>query len=67
MVIFYYDQILHISDSIKEESKVYAYIEPWGEWTMRTLGRVIPVFKDVFADMQDFFQEVGEDIRKSEH
>ncbi|HEX5669643.1 MAG TPA: CvpA family protein [Chitinophagaceae bacterium] len=67
VVIFYYDQIMHISDTTKEESKVYAYIEPWGEWTMQTLGRVIPVFKDVFTDMQDFFQEVGEDIRKSEH
>lgn len=65
VVIFYYDQILHVSDATKGESKVYAYIEPWGEWTMKILGRVIPVFKDVFSDMQDFFQEVGEDIRKS--
>jgi membrane protein required for colicin V production len=67
VVIFYYDQIMHISDATKEESKVYAYIEPWGEWTMQALGKVIPVFKDVFADMEDFFQHVGEGIKKSEH
>ncbi len=64
VAIFYYDQIRHISEAAKEESKVYAYIEPWGEWTMRALGTIIPQFKDVFADMQDFFQKVGQDLKK---
>jgi membrane protein required for colicin V production len=64
VVIFYYDQIRHISEAAKVESKVYAYIEPWGEWTMRSLAYIIPQFKDVFADMQDFFQKVGEDLKK---
>ncbi len=65
VLIFYFDQILHISDSVKQQSKVYAYIEPWGEWTMNALGNLIPWFKDVFKDMQDFFGKVGEDIPKS--
>jgi membrane protein required for colicin V production len=64
VAIFYYDQIRHISEATKVESKVYAYIEPWGEWTMRSLGYIIPQFKDVFAEMQDFFQKVGEDLKK---
>lgn len=64
VVLFYYDQIMHISEVTKSDSKVYAYIEPWGEWTMRSLGYIIPQFKDVFADMQDFFQQVGEDLKK---
>jgi membrane protein required for colicin V production len=67
VVIFYFDQIMHISDATKEQSKVYAYIEPWGQWSMDMLGKLIPVFKDVFKDMQDFFQEVGDDIRKTKH
>ncbi len=64
VAIFYYDQIRHISEATKAESKVYAYIEPWGEWTMRSLGYIIPQFKDVFADMQEFFQRVGEGLKK---
>jgi membrane protein required for colicin V production len=64
VVLFYYDQIMHISEATKSDSKVYAYIEPWGEWTMRSLGYIIPQFKDVFADMQDFFQQVGDDLKK---
>jgi hypothetical protein len=31
---------------------------------MRSLANIIPQFKDVFADMQDFFQKVGEDLKK---
>lgn len=65
VAIFYFDQIMHISEATKEQSQVYAYIEPWGEWSMDMLGKVIPVFKDVFADMQDFFRGVGDNIRKS--
>ncbi|HSF45135.1 MAG TPA: hypothetical protein VLA58_03965, partial [Chitinophagaceae bacterium] len=67
VALFYFDQIQHISEATKEQSKVYAYIEPWGQWSMDLLGKVIPVFKDVFTDMQDFFQKVGDHVRKSEH
>ncbi len=65
VVLFYFDQIMHISPLVKEQSKVYAYIEPWGEWTMNALGNLIPWFKDIFKDMQEFFSEVGENIKKS--
>jgi membrane protein required for colicin V production len=64
VVLFYLDQIMHISDAVKQQSKVYSYIEPWGEWTMNALGNVIPWFKDVFKDMEDFFSKVGENISK---
>jgi len=64
VVLFFLDQIMHISDAVKQQSKVYSYIEPWGEWTMNALGNVIPWFKDVFKDMEDFFSKVGENISK---
>jgi membrane protein required for colicin V production len=65
VLLFYFDQVMHISEEVKQQSKVYAYIEPWGEWTMNALGNLIPWFKDIFRDMQEFFGKVGEDIRKS--
>jgi membrane protein required for colicin V production len=65
VVLFYFDQIMHISEQVKQQSKVYAYIEPWGEWTMNTLGNLVPWFKDIFKDMEEFFSEVGENIKKS--
>jgi len=65
VVLFYFDQITHISDHVKQHSKVYAYIEPWGEWTMNTLGNLIPWFKDIFKEMEEFFSKVVENIKKS--
>jgi membrane protein required for colicin V production len=65
VVLFYIDQISHISAHVKQQSMVYDYIEPWGEWVMNALGNIIPWFRDVFKDMQDFFGKVGGDIQKS--
>lgn len=62
VVLFYYDQIKHISPETKERSLVYSYVEPWGEWTMSALGKIIPQFKDVFQDMERFFEKVGQDL-----
>lgn len=64
VVLFYFDQIMHISEATKQRSWVYTYIEPWGEWTMNALGRVIPQMKDVFNDMERFFEKVGNDLEK---
>lgn len=63
VVLFYYDQLMHIPQETKDKSVVYSYIEPWGEWTMNALGKLIPQFKDVFQDMERFFEKVGNDLR----
>jgi membrane protein required for colicin V production len=65
VALFYYDQLWHISEETREQSRVYAYIEPWGEWTMRALGRLIPQFRDVFREIQEFFEGVGNDWKNS--
>jgi membrane protein required for colicin V production len=64
VVLFYYDQLMHISEVTKEQSRVYSYIEPWGNWTMNALGNIIPQFKDVFHDIERFFEKVGKDLGK---
>ncbi len=64
VVLFYYDQIWHIKEDTKQGSFIYSYIEPWGEWTMNALANWIPQLKDVFHDMERFFEKVGTDIAK---
>jgi len=65
VALFYYDQLWHISDESKQQSQVYAYIEPWGEWTMRAIGKIIPQFRDVFREIQEFFEQRGDEWKKS--
>ena len=60
--LFYYDQLRHIPEATKEQSRVYSYIEPWGGWVMNAIGKIIPQFKNVFQDMERFFEKVGQDL-----
>lgn len=62
VLLFYYDQLRHIPEATKEQSRVYSYIEPWGGWFMNAIGKIIPQFKNVFQDMERFFEKVGRDL-----
>jgi membrane protein required for colicin V production len=42
-----------------EESRIYAYIQPWGPKVLEAVGKVVPVFSNVFADLQQFFEKLG--------
>ena len=65
VVLFYYDQLFHLSASTKNASRVYAFVEPWGEWTMNALGKVIPAFRDLFKDIDGYFEQANEQLNKT--
>ena len=44
------------------ESFTYAYIAPWGPKVIDNFAKVLPFFKDMFVDLEDFFGSV---VRKS--
>jgi membrane protein required for colicin V production len=41
------------------QSKVYEYIAPWGPKVIDNLGNIIPIFKDMFEQLQNFFAELA--------
>jgi membrane protein required for colicin V production len=41
------------------DSKLYPYIAPWGPKVMDNLGKIVPVFKDMFTQLQNFFGNVA--------
>jgi membrane protein required for colicin V production len=55
VLLFFGKQISVFSDSAIAESKTYAYIEPWGPVVMDGIGKVIPLFKNLFSQLQEFF------------
>lgn len=65
VVLFYAAQLDIITEATSANSRVYPYIQPWGQWTMDLLGKVIPSFRDLFKDMQHFFEQSGEVIKKT--
>lgn len=62
ILIFYADQLGFIKPETKNASVTYAYIQPWGPKLMEGLGKIIPVFKGMFNDLEDFFDGVSKQV-----
>ena len=62
ILIFYADQMNFIKPETKTGSVTYSYIQPWGPKLMDGLGKIIPVFKGMFSDLEDFFDGVSKQV-----
>jgi len=62
ILIFYADQMSFIKPETKRESVTYSYIQPWGPKLMEGLGKIIPVFKGMFQDLENFFDNVSKQV-----
>lgn len=62
ILIFYASEIKWISESEKESSKVYPYIAPVAPAMVGFLGRIFPFFKDLFHNLELFFENLGKHI-----
>jgi membrane protein required for colicin V production len=62
VVIFYANQVKLINDETLEASATWAYVQPWGPWAMNGLGRLLPFFKDMFAELQHFFENISHKV-----
>lgn len=40
-------------------SFVYGYVSPTGAWVIDHTGRIIPVFRDLFLQLEDFFEKIS--------
>lgn len=55
IVLFYATEINLIKPEVIQASKTYSIIEPFGPKAVDALGSIIPVFKNLFTDLQAFF------------
>ena len=49
-----------ISPETIAASKTYTYFEPVAPWVYANIGRVLPFAKDIFSDLQQFFDSVNQ-------
>jgi len=59
------NQLYWLSPETKLQSVVYPYIEKVGPWTVDNIGKVIPLFRDLFTQLQAFFEEAAHHIQPS--
>jgi len=62
ILLFYADQLDLIKPGTKTSSVTYNYIQPWGPKLMDGLGKIIPIFKGMFADLEEFFDSVSKQV-----
>jgi len=62
VLLFYADQMNFIEPETKSESVTYSYIQPWGPKLMEGLGKIIPIFKGMFEELEDFFDNVSKQV-----
>jgi len=55
-VFLFYGTSAHIlSPDAVNASALYPYIKPWGPAVVNGFGKIIPVFRDMFIELEDFF------------
>lgn len=64
VLLFYATQLNIIKPGTTQASVTYNYIAPFGPKVMEILGSIIPLFKDMFEDLLQFFDKVDKDSKR---
>ena len=59
VAIFYADKIHLLSPAALASSTTYPYIRPCGPAVIDSIGYVLPVFKNMFHELERFFEKIG--------
>jgi membrane protein required for colicin V production len=62
VLLFFAGQIKMIKSETLQASVTYPFIRPWGPKAIDTVGSVIPFFKDMFTELEQFFSGVSQKI-----
>jgi membrane protein required for colicin V production len=60
IILFFFVQLKWVSDETIASSKVFPYVQPIGPWVINGIGKVFPMFQDLFKDLQQFFERLAE-------
>jgi membrane protein required for colicin V production len=62
VLLFYAEQMKLIQPDTINKSVTYSFVQPWGPKAINGFGSIIPVFKDMFAELELFFDGVAKKI-----
>ncbi|MEO8824017.1 MAG: CvpA family protein [Ginsengibacter sp.] len=60
VILFFAKKMTILKPETIKVSKVYDFVAPWGPAVIDNLGKIVPVFKDLFMQLQSFFQNLGD-------
>ncbi|MEO6290908.1 MAG: CvpA family protein [Ginsengibacter sp.] len=59
IILFFAEKMFMLKPEVISNSYTYKYIAPWGPKVINNLGNIIPFFKDMFIQLQSFFENVA--------
>ena len=59
VLLFFADQVHLLNEDTKMASVTWNWLEPWGPWVLNVFSKLIPLFKDMFTDLQQFFEKMA--------
>jgi membrane protein required for colicin V production len=59
VLLFYAEQMQLLQPATIEKSLVYEYVQPWGPEVINGFGSIIPYFRDMFSELEQFFENVS--------
>jgi membrane protein required for colicin V production len=62
VLIFYAEQVHLIRQQTIDGSLTYNFIQPWGPKAINSCASVMPVFKNMFTELKDFFGGVSDKL-----
>ncbi len=62
VILFYVEQVNLIQPATIQNSVSYTFIQPWGPRVINGFASVIPFFKDMFTELQSFFDSVAQKL-----
>jgi len=62
VLLFYAEQMRFIKPETIDKSVTYSFVQPWGPKVLNSIGSVIPLFRDMFGELENFFSKVATDI-----
>jgi membrane protein required for colicin V production len=63
VLFFYAAQMKLFTTETIAASRTYAFIQPLGPKVMDTIGNVLPVFSNMFSQLEDFFEKLGTQMK----
>jgi len=61
--LFYAEKISLLKPETIKASQSYSFVQPWGPIVINNFGKVIPIFKDMFANLESFFDTLSNKIQ----
>jgi membrane protein required for colicin V production len=59
VILFFAEQVHLLKQPSIEKSVTYSFVQPWGPRAVDAFGSVIPFFKNMFDELQEFFGGVS--------